>query len=78
MKGQDNLQNTTDKLNCQLSKLAKLTDNLQRYHPIETLKDEHVLLYTFISIARVKKTLTYRILQLEFEAFKKSQQNSHS
>lgn len=32
----------------------------------------------YVMFRRVKKTLTYRILQLEFEAFKKSQQNSHS
>ena len=32
----------------------------------------------YVMSRRVKKTLIYRILQLEFEAFKKSQQNSHS
>lgn len=34
--------------------------------------------WAYVTSRRVKKTLTYQILQIEFEAFKKSQQNSHS
>ena len=35
-------------------------------------------IWAYVMSRRVKKTLTYRILQLEFKAFKKSQQDSHS
>lgn len=35
-------------------------------------------IWAYVMSRRVKKTVTYRILQLEFEAFKKSQQDSHS
>ena len=35
-------------------------------------------IWEYVMSRRVKETLTYRILQLEFKAFKKSQQDSHS